>query len=54
MPEINRNITPANLWSIKPSPKQTLNGAHMKETWRWFGPKDTVTLANIRQAGASA
>ncbi|MDO3385794.1 mannonate dehydratase [Gilvimarinus sp. SDUM040013] len=25
----------------------------MKETWRWFGPQDTVTLANIRQAGAS-
>ncbi len=25
----------------------------MKETWRWFGPKDTVTLANIRQSGAT-
>lgn len=24
----------------------------MKETWRWFGPDDTVTLAHVRQAGA--
>lgn len=25
----------------------------MKETWRWFGPQDTVTLDHIAQAGAS-
>jgi len=25
----------------------------MQETWRWFGPEDTVTLEQIRQAGAS-
>ncbi len=25
----------------------------MQETWRWFGPNDSVTLGNVLQAGAS-
>ncbi len=25
----------------------------MKQTWRWFGPHDVATIADIRQAGAS-
>lgn len=25
----------------------------MQETWRWFGPSDTITLRQIRQAGAT-
>ena len=25
----------------------------MEQTWRWWGPKDIITLAHVRQTGAS-
>jgi mannonate dehydratase len=24
----------------------------MRQTWRWFGPADTISIAEVRQTGA--
>ena len=34
-------------------PRATGEDVVLEQTWRWFGPKDPIALAHVREAGAT-
>ena len=46
---VGRQNIPLNILSLKNADRER----HMRESWRWFGPGDPVTINDIRQTGVT-